>query len=81
LGTIIDFFCFLLYPIKEIDPNLSRFKVRLTAAHRYYNISKARRILGYEPRVSLDAGIRRSVEWFTREELIKQKVISEKKHN
>ncbi|MBI3026900.1 GDP-mannose 4,6-dehydratase [Candidatus Woesearchaeota archaeon] len=31
----------------------------------YADISKARRILGYNPKISLDAGIRKMVEWYT----------------
>ena len=29
--------------------------------HHYFSIEKARRDLGYEPRVSIDEGIRRTV--------------------
>ncbi|KZW01135.1 hypothetical protein EXIGLDRAFT_761144 [Exidia glandulosa HHB12029] len=47
---------------------LSTFRVTLTTAHRWHNIEKARRVLGYEPDVGLEEGIRRSVAWFKENE-------------
>ena len=45
------------------EPRLTRFVVReLTAAH-WFDISAARRDLGYEPRVSIDDGLRRLGAW------------------
>jgi len=45
------------------EPRLTRFLVEeLTTAH-WFNISAARRDLGYEPRVSIDEGLRRLAEW------------------
>jgi len=31
---------------------------------RYYNIGKARRVLGYKPRVALGDAVNRTVKWF-----------------
>lgn len=45
-------------------PLFTRFKVAFTASARYYNIEKARRVLAYEPIVSLEDGIDRSVKWW-----------------
>lgn len=45
-----------------IKTDFTRFKVTFSAANRYYNIEKARRVLGYEPLVGLDEGIKRSAE-------------------
>jgi len=42
----------------------TRYRVKYTATSRYYNIEKARRILGYEPLFGLDEGINRSVAWW-----------------
>jgi dTDP-glucose 4,6-dehydratase len=38
---------------------------------RQPDISKARRILGWEPQISLEEGLRRTIPWF-REELRKR---------
>jgi nucleoside-diphosphate-sugar epimerase len=40
------------------EDGLTRFAVRYMVRHHYFDISKARRELGYQPRVSLDQGIR-----------------------
>lgn len=42
----------------------TRYRVVYTACERYYNIEKARRILGYEPLVGLEDAIKRSVDWW-----------------
>ena len=46
----------------NVEDGLSRFAVRYMCTHHYYSIAKARRDLGFEPRVSLAEGIRLSVE-------------------
>lgn len=46
------------------DPLMTRFIARNLAMAHWYDISAARRDLGYEPRVSLDEGFRRLGEWF-----------------
>lgn len=40
------------------EDGLSRFAVRYMCTHHYFAIEKARRLLGYEPRVSIDEGIK-----------------------
>ncbi|KAJ1966672.1 erg26, C-3 sterol dehydrogenase [Dispira parvispora] len=40
------------------------FVIKLLLTHRFYNITKAKTLLGYHPIVSLDDGYRRSVEWY-----------------
>jgi nucleoside-diphosphate-sugar epimerase len=42
------------------EDGMSRFAVRYMVRHHYFSIAKARRDLGYEPRVSIDEGIRRT---------------------
>lgn len=42
----------------------TRYRVTYTACARYYNIEKARRLLGYEPLVGMDEAITRSVAWW-----------------
>jgi len=44
------------------EPTFTRFRVTFACAHRWHNIEKARRVLGYEPQVGLDEGLRRSIE-------------------
>ncbi|WFD24057.1 3beta-hydroxysteroid-4alpha-carboxylate 3-dehydrogenas(decarboxylating) [Malassezia equina] len=42
----------------------TRYRVTYTACARYYNIEKARRILGYEPIYGMEEAIDRSVAWW-----------------
>lgn len=44
------------------EPTFTRFKVTFASANRWHNIEKARRVLGYEPQVGLEEGIKRMVE-------------------
>lgn len=49
------------------EPPLTRMLVRHLATAHWYDISAARRDLGYEPAVSLDGGFERLREWFAAE--------------
>ena len=44
------------------EPVLTRFRVTFSCVDRWHNIEKARRALGYEPRVGLEEGLRRTFE-------------------
>lgn len=41
--------------------SLPASRVAVTSSSRWFNIEKARRVLGYEPKVGLEEGIKRSV--------------------
>ncbi|KAI0413527.1 sterol-4-alpha-carboxylate 3-dehydrogenase [Xylaria grammica] len=60
------FFAFIGKPA-----TFNRQRVSFSCMTRYYNISKAKDRLGYEPLVALDEGIRRSVEWCLEQEMEK----------
>lgn len=47
-----------------IEPPLHRRRVRFFRNNRAFSIEKARRMLGYEPRVELADGMRRTVDWY-----------------
>lgn len=44
------------------EATLTKFRVTFTCVNRWHNIEKARRVLGYEPPVSAQDGIKRMVE-------------------
>lgn len=46
------------------EPAMTPFIARNLATAHWYDISAARRDLGYEPRVSIDEGLSRLAEWF-----------------
>jgi len=41
----------------------TRFRVKFTCANRWFNIDKARNVLGYKPSVDYEEGIKRMVAW------------------
>ena len=52
----------ILRPIVRWQPFLSPFKVALAGTHHYYSSQKAKQLLGYRPVVSLEDGIRVTVD-------------------
>jgi nucleoside-diphosphate-sugar epimerase len=54
---------FKIFP-SEDGPRMTRFVARNFATAHWFDISAARRDLGYEPRVSIEEGLRRLKEWF-----------------
>jgi len=46
---------------------LSSSVVDFMTHHRAYNIAKAKKLLGYQPRISLKEGIKRTVDWYKKE--------------
>jgi nucleoside-diphosphate-sugar epimerase len=47
-----------------IEPPLHRRRVEFWTKSRAFSIEKARRILGYEPRVDVDEGVARTAAWY-----------------
>lgn len=44
------------------QPAFTVYRVKLVCRHKWHNIEKARRVLGYEPIVDLDEGMQRTVD-------------------
>jgi sterol-4alpha-carboxylate 3-dehydrogenase (decarboxylating) len=44
------------------EPGFTRYRVKYSSSSRYYNVERARRVLGYEPIVGIQEGIDRTVE-------------------
>jgi nucleoside-diphosphate-sugar epimerase len=53
-----------------IDPPLHRRRVGFFTHNREFDISKARRMIGYDPRVSLSEGLRRTIAWYRAQGLL-----------
>ena len=47
-----------------VEPPLHVRRVRFFRNNRAFSIDKARRLLGFEPRVALEEGMRRTVDWY-----------------
>jgi len=66
LGTIVENICIPL----RVNPPIYRRRVDFFTKSRAFDISKAKRVLGYQPAVSLDDGIRRTAAWYKSEGLL-----------
>ena len=65
LGAVLPF-VYRIFGIKA-DPPLSRYRVDHLANDFHFSIDRARKILGYEPRVDWREGLRRTAEAYLRE--------------
>lgn len=59
VGYLSEFFSKLLGK----EPGLTPFRVKIVCAYRYHNITKAKTVLGYKPKVGLEQGIRHTLDW------------------
>ncbi|WWC59305.1 uncharacterized protein I303_101856 [Kwoniella dejecticola CBS 10117] len=76
LGLILATLAEVFSKFSGKEPGFTRFRVSQATQQRFYDIEKARRLLGYHPIVGLDDGMRRWTEWYN-EELQKQKIAIE----
>ncbi|KAF8756006.1 C-3 sterol dehydrogenase [Rhizoctonia solani] len=53
------------------EAGFTRFRVTFACASRWYNIEKARRVLGYEPQVGLEEGVQLMVDWWKKQQAAK----------
>ncbi|TFY69839.1 hypothetical protein EVJ58_g169 [Rhodofomes roseus] len=60
LAVLFEFWAW----VTGTQPLLTRFRVAMVTTTRWCDISKAREALDYEPKYSMDEGIRKSVEWW-----------------
>lgn len=75
IGTIAEY----VSKLTGKEPGFTRFRVAQATQNRYYDIEKARRLLGYEPIVGLEEGMKKWTEWYQGElDKQKQAVESEK---
>ena len=60
MAYLCEVFCARL----GIEPPLHRRRVGFFTHHREFSITKARRVISYEPRVKLAEGLRRTAAWY-----------------
>lgn len=51
---------------REKPPLLTRYRISNGGRDYHFSVGKARKVLGYEPRVGLDEAVRRTVMWYRR---------------
>ena len=62
VGGVLEFVHRLL--LLKAEPRMTRFVADELATSHWFDISAARDELGYRPRISIEAGLRRLEEWF-----------------
>jgi len=68
LGYLSEWF---FWAIRK-PPTFNRQRIIYSCMTRYYDISKAKKRLGYKPLVSLEEGVKRSVKWTLEQEAAKK---------
>lgn len=63
VGIVLGFLSEIAFGIMRKPPTFNRQRIVYSCMTRYYDISKARRRLGYTPLVGLSEGVRRAVAW------------------
>ncbi|KAH8676326.1 3-beta hydroxysteroid dehydrogenase/isomerase [Xylariales sp. PMI_506] len=62
-GMFLGFLSEVFFAIIRKPPTFNRQRITYSCMTRYYDITKARRRLGYSPLVSVDEGVKRAVRW------------------
>lgn len=66
LATVMEF---IFKPLR-IEPPLFRRRVDFFTKNRAFDISKAKRLLGYQPKMDIGNGIKLTIDWYKREGLL-----------
>ncbi|WVO16521.1 hypothetical protein L204_104200 [Cryptococcus depauperatus] len=74
LGLILATLAETFSKLSGKEPGFTRFRVSQATQQRFYDIEKARRLLGYAPVVGLDEGMKIWTSWY-KGELEKQKTV------
>ncbi len=53
-----------------INPPIFRRRVDFFRKTRSFDISKAKKVLGYQPKVNLETGLKRTIDWYSQEGLL-----------
>lgn len=73
LMTAVARVCEAIFPLLGMQPPIHRRRLTFYKHNRAFSTDKARRILGYQPRVDLDEGFRRTVDWYYEVGLLKRR--------
>lgn len=59
----------IAWAFRQKTPVISRYSVRASTMPRTFNGEKARRVLGYRPKIDLEEAVARTCRWYREEEL------------
>ncbi|KAJ9113648.1 hypothetical protein QFC22_005956 [Naganishia vaughanmartiniae] len=74
VGIVLATLAELWSKISGKEAGFTRFRVKFATQKRYYNAERARRLLGYEPVVGVEEGLKKTMEWYNAEEARKAEV-------
>ncbi len=64
IAVLMGLIATLISPIVKWRPRITKFSVALIGTHHYYSCERAKRELGYRPRVSMDEGLKETLKYF-----------------
>ncbi len=64
IGSLTEFYAWIISPIKKTNPKFSRFAVAYTCSDFTFNASKAKRDFGYVPKYSEEEGLLRTIAFY-----------------
>ena len=64
IASIVEFFAFILRPIKKTNPEFSRFAVMYTCNDFTFTSDRAKTDFGYEPKYLKEEAIERTIEFY-----------------
>ncbi len=66
----VSWLCEIICRLFGVEPPLYRRRLDFFTKDRAFDISKAKEDLGYSPKVSLEEGLKRTAEWYKREDML-----------
>ena len=67
---IASYFCEILCRPLGIEPPLFRRRLDFFTKDRAFDISKAKKILGYDPKIPLEKGLKYTADWYLKNKLL-----------
>jgi len=64
MGSLSEFFAWLIRPVKKYHPKFSRFAVTYTCTEYTFNYNKARNDFGFKPKYSQEEGLERTMDYY-----------------
>lgn len=64
IAYLLQFIAMIISPVVQWKPFLTPFKIALASTDHYYNCDKAKRLLGYQPVITLKQGIDMTCDYF-----------------
>jgi sterol-4alpha-carboxylate 3-dehydrogenase (decarboxylating) len=54
----------MLRPVATLHPSFTTFRVKVITSNRYFDITKAKKVLGYRPIVPMNVALERTISYW-----------------